>query len=148
MIALGRYAGLRMPSEAVDLSWRSVDLQRNVLTVYAPKTKRARELPICRRLGELLRELLASSDGGDSPLFPELRRDTNLRTTLLRLIERAELTPWPRLWQNLRLSRVNDWLDAKHDIWDVAEWMGHSPEVLLQHYRRTSGDALIRATQE
>jgi integrase len=148
LIGLGRYGGLRMPSEAAELTWQQVDLPNSTLSVFSPKTKRTRKLPICSRLRDLLMELQTVSNGCNPRLFPALQRDTNLRTPLLRLIRRAKVPVWPRLWHNLRGSRVNSWLDRGYDISHVAEWMGHCPHILLKHYRQARGDAFARATKD
>ena len=73
------------------------------------------------------------------PLFPELRpyleeawelaapgaahvitrwRDSekNLRTGLLRILRRAGLKPWPRLYQNLRSSRETELAETIHVV--------------------------------
>ena len=90
------------------------------------------------------------------PLFPELRphleelfeaakpgavhvitryRDAgqNLRTTFEKVIERAGLVPWPRLFQNLRASRETE-LAGLFPIHVVAAWIGNSAAVAAKHY--------------
>ncbi|MFN6138978.1 MAG: hypothetical protein ACK480_10850, partial [Planctomycetota bacterium] len=41
-------------------------------------------------------------------VFPDHRGDSHLRTTLEKIILRAGVTPWPKLWQNLRASAATD----------------------------------------
>jgi hypothetical protein len=90
------------------------------------------------------------------PLFPELRpyleaafeqaqpgtvhvitryRDlnANLRTQLRRIIRRAGLTPWPKLFQNMRASRETE-LAAEHPIHVVCAWIGNSALIAHKHY--------------
>ena len=68
----------------------------------------------------------------------------NLRTEFLRLIRRAGLTPWPRLFHTLRASCETDLL-AKFPITAVTEGLGHSAAVALKHYARVPDDLFNRA---
>ncbi|MFO0899998.1 MAG: hypothetical protein U0836_21405 [Pirellulales bacterium] len=62
-------------------------------------------------------------------------RDTNvnLRTQLERIIGRAGVKSWPKLFQNLRASRVTE-LAAEFPAHVAAEWLGHSTLVAQKHY--------------
>ena len=58
---------------------------------------------------------------------------TNLRTTFTRIITRAGLKPWPRLFHNMRASCATDWVE-RFPNHVVAAWLGHSPLISSQHY--------------
>lgn len=96
------------------------------------------------------------------PLFPELRpyleaawdeapprttfvitryrdRSANLRTQLLRIIERAGLKPWPRLFHNMRASRQTE-LTARFPLHVVCEWIGNSAPIADKHYLQVTDD--------
>jgi integrase len=151
LLALARYGGLRTPSEPLVLEWSDVNWERERFRVVAPKTKH--------------------QDGGERwvPLFPELRpylerafelaapgavhvvtrwRDTdkNLRTGLLRILRRAGIKSWPRLYQNLRASRETELAEA-FPIHVVAEWLGNSPKTALAHYTQVTEDYYRKALQ-
>ena len=102
------------------------------------------------------------------PIFPELRpyledaealavegaefvisryrgSNSNLRTQLNRIIERAGLKPWPKLFQNLRATRATE-LVAQHPSHVAAEWLGHSTLVAQKHYWRTTDADFDKAT--
>ena len=68
----------------------------------------------------------------------------NLRTHLLRLLKRAGLESWPRLFHNLRSSFETELLEqfASHV---VAAWLGHSTVVMLKHYAQVTRDHFERA---
>ena len=68
----------------------------------------------------------------------------NLRTHLLRLLKRAGLEKWPRLFHNLRASFETELLEhfAGHV---VAAWLGHSAVVMLKHYAQVTGEHFERA---
>ena len=61
-------------------------------------------------------------------------RDTavNLRTQLTRIIRRAGLTPWPKLWQNLRSTRQTELAEA-FPMHVVCRWIGNSQPVAAKH---------------
>ncbi|HLQ44384.1 MAG TPA: hypothetical protein VK137_06635, partial [Planctomycetaceae bacterium] len=103
------------------------------------------------------------------PLFPELRplldvafdrategaefvvtryRDgnANLRTQLLRIIRRAGLTAWPKLFQNLRSTRETE-LAESFPIHVVTAWMGNSQLVATKHYLQVTDDHFAKAAQ-
>src|SRR5205085_714888 len=75
-------------------------------------------------------------------------RDTekNLRTGLLRILRRAGVKPWPRLYQNLRASRETE-LAERFPIHVVAEWLGNSPKTALAHYTQVTEDHYRQALQ-
>ncbi len=62
--------------------------------------------------------------------------NANLRTTFEKLIRRAGLQTWPRLFQNLRASCETD-LMQNHPIHVVTAWSGNTPKIALGHYFQT-----------
>src|SRR5207248_10138793 len=62
-------------------------------------------------------------------------RDTNanLRTQLRRIIHRAGLMPWPKLFHNLRSTRQTE-LAERYPIHVVCAWLGNSRAVAQEHY--------------
>ena len=64
-------------------------------------------------------------------------RNCNLRTAFRKLVKRAGLEPWPRLFHNLRSSRETELLES-FPVHVVALWMGHDAEVSLKHYAQTT----------
>ena len=72
--------------------------------------------------------------------------NANLRTQLERIIARAGLTPWPKLFQNLRATRATE-LAAEFPAHVAADWMGHSAMVAQKHYWRTTDADFEKATE-
>ncbi len=62
--------------------------------------------------------------------------NTNLPTAFEKLIRRAGLPPWPRLFHNLRASCETD-LAATFPIHVVTAWIGNTPKLALGHYLQT-----------
>ena len=59
--------------------------------------------------------------------------NANMRTTFLKIVRRAGLQPWPRLFHNLRASCETD-LMKTNPIHCVCSWLGNTPTVALRHY--------------
>ena len=59
-----------------------------------------------------------------------------MRETFLKLIRRAGLQPWPKLFQNLRASCETDTMQ-QHPIHVVTAWIGNTPKIAIGHYLQT-----------
>ena len=60
-------------------------------------------------------------------------KSVNLRTQFQRIIGRAGLAPWPKLFQTLRASRATE-LANEYPAHVAAAWLGHSTVVASKHY--------------
>jgi integrase len=160
IIALSRYGGLRCPSEVLSLEWRHVDWECGRLTVPSPKTdrydgKESRTIPLFADLRPFLEEAFELAEPGQTHVIggnyltkangPTGWLNCNLRTTFNRLVKRAGLESWPRLFHNMRSSRETELLE-KFPVHVVAQWMGHDAKVCLKHYAQTTEDHFDRAT--
>jgi hypothetical protein len=111
---LSRWGGLRCPSEHLLLKWSDVDFANGRMTVHSPKTehhegKATRLVPIFPELEPLLLEAHTAAPEGDGPVITKYRdSNANLRTQLYRIILRAGLVPWPKLFHNLRSTRETE----------------------------------------
>ncbi len=147
LVALARFGGLRVPSEAFSLTWHDVDWERGRLNVPSPKTehlgKPYRVVPLFPLLRPHLEAAFEQAPEGSVHVFPEEYRrrsqgphgwvNCNLRTTFGKIIRRAGVEPWPRLWHSLRASCESD-LAASFPLATVAKWLGNTPSIALRHY--------------
>lgn len=140
IIALARWGGIRTPSETFALRWQDIDWERGTIRVTCPKLAHreafaTRILPLFPELrGPLLTLFEEAEEGGSEYVIARHRLGSaNLRTQLERLIARAGLKPWPRLFQNLRASRESE-LMREYDLSTVCRWIGNSPTVAARHY--------------
>jgi len=139
IVALSRFAGLRCPSEIVGLRWGDIAWDAGRMTVRSPKTAghgeahAARVVPLDPRLKIILLDLFHDADYGEESIFPGVRSASNLRTGLLRILAVAGVSPWPRLFHNLRASCATDWVE-KAPAQSAAKWLGHSPMISAKHY--------------
>lgn len=149
LFALSRYAGLRCPSEHLSLKWDDVHWDRSRMTVRSPKTEHheggaMRVIPIFPELRPYLEAAFEAR--GESEYVIARYRDTNanLRTRLLKIINRAGVKPWPKLFHNLRASCETD-LAKSHPIKAVCDWIGNSIAVAQKHYLQTTESDFDRA---
>lgn len=143
IIALCRWGGLRCPSEVLRVRWSDIDWgdaeRAGRLTVRSPKTehhegKAERVVPLFPELkAVLLAAFEIAPDGAERVVerYPESTR--NLRPAMLGIVRRAGLSPWPRLFHNLRASRVDD-LRRQYPGKVCDAWVGNSAGVSRAHY--------------
>lgn len=161
LVALARFGGLRIPSEALSLRWCDIDWERERITVWSPKTEHhegheSRQVPLFAELAEPLREVFEQAKPGSEYVISKHRsqamktetgwKAVNLRTQFLKIIRRAGLDAWPKPWQNLRATRATE-LAEIFPSHVAAAWLGHSEAVADEHYRQVTDDHFDRATK-
>jgi integrase len=152
IIALSRYGGLRCPSEHLALRWQDVDWSRDRFLVRSAKTEHhadagERWVPIFPELRPYLAEAFELADEGEVYVIGGYRSvHVNMRMQLKRIIKRAGLKPWPRLFHNLRASRQTE-LTAEYPLHVVCEWIGNSAAVAAEHYLTVRETDFERATK-
>jgi len=152
IFALCRFGGLRCPSEVLRLLWEDIDWQRMRFTVHASKTEHhdgsgIRQVPIFPELYAHLRECFEQAEPGSEHVITRYRdTNQNLRTQLCRIIKRAGLAPWPKLFQNLRSTRETELTD-KHPLHVVCAWIGNSQPIAAKHYLQVTEAHFAEAVQ-
>ena len=158
ILALARYAGMRTPSETLSLEWRHIDWNKGRITVPSCKTSRygkgTRDIPLFESLRPFLEEAMELANPGqiyvvqgsflNSAQGQNGWKNCNLRTGFKRLIKRAGLEFWPRLFHNLRSSCETELLE-KFPTHVVARWMGHDVKICMKHYAQMTDDHFSRA---
>ncbi|MFI4915660.1 MAG: site-specific integrase [Phycisphaerales bacterium JB060] len=154
MIALARWGGLRTPSETLRVQWVDVDWGRGRLRVRSPKTeahagKADRIIPLFPELRRVLQEAFEAAPDGAVHVVGGYRDATaaNLRTQLLRIIDRAGLVAWPRLFNAMRASRATE-LAAEYPVAVCTAWMGHTAAVAEAHYHMVRESDYEKAASE
>jgi integrase len=152
LFALSRYGGLRCPSEHHALQWVDVNWELDRFRVTSPKTERhegkaERWVPIFPELRPYLEEAFERAEPGAVYVIARYRGDgMNLRTQFTRIMRKAGLTPWPRLFQNLRASRETE-LAADHPLHVVCAWIGNSERIAAKHYLQVTDADWQRAAK-
>ena len=149
IVALSRFGGLRCPSEVLTLKWVDVDWGNGRFRIHSPKTehhpgKDTRVAPLFPELRAILEEAREAAAEGAIHVVsndayraaadtPGGWRNCNLRTQFLRILKRAGLEPWPRLFHAMRASRETE-LVREHPIHVVTAWLGNTPQIAMKHY--------------
>jgi hypothetical protein len=144
IVALSRYGGLRCPSEHLALTRDDIDWERGRMTVRSPKTEHhaggeSRIVPLFPELRPYLDAAWDLADPGKFVITRYRDKSANLRTQLLRIIKRAGLKPWPRLFHNMRASRQTE-LTARFPLHVVCEWIGNSALIADKHYLQVTDE--------
>lgn len=124
------------------MRWSQVAWEAHRLTVFSPKTehhhgRESRVIPLFLEIEAELVNHLAEAEDGAEFVFPELTKKSNLRSGLERIIERAGVKQWPKLWQNLRASGSAD-LARELPGHVAAAICGHTEQVAMEHYWQVS----------
>jgi integrase len=153
LFALSRFGGLRCPSEHLALTWSDVDWERNRFRVVSSKKEHlegegVRWVPIFPELRPYLDEAYDQAPDGARFVIHRYRDgDKNFRTRFMRILRRAGLEPWPKLFQNLRASRETELAEA-YPIHVVCAWMGNSSLVAQKHYLQVTEEHFAKAAAD
>ena len=160
ILALSRYGGLRTPSETLSLRWDDIDWEMNRMSIPEPKVEHhegrgIRSCPIFPELRPILDE--AFEIFGDKSEYvvaaPQYRaaantamgwKNSNLRTEMTRLLRRAGVSSWPRLFHSMRASRQTE-LQREFPLHVVCSWLGNSPRIAQQSYLLVTEDDFAKA---
>jgi integrase len=145
IFVLSRFGGLRCPSETLELKWCDIDWAANRIVIRESKTK-TRTIPLFPEIRPYLEWAFdAAPEGGEYVIQRYRGAESNLRTQLLRILSRAGLSAWPRLFHNLRASRETE-LVREHPIHVVCAWIGNSERVARRHYLQVTDADFEKAT--
>ena len=160
IIALARYGGLRTPSETLSLRLEDLDWEHGAINVSSPKTEGCghgrRLVPMFARLRPHLDEAWDAAEERQTHVIPEGLYlpasngphgwvNVNLRTTFEKIVRRAGLDPWPRLFHALRASCESD-LAREYPITTVCKWIGNTVAIAARHYVQVTDDDFRRAS--
>lgn len=150
IFALSRYGGLRCPSEHLALTWSDVDWGRGRITIRSAKTEHhlggeSRQIPLFPELLPHLREVFEQAEPGTWVITRYRQRNCNLRTQLERIIRKAGLKSWPKLFQNLRSTRETE-LAEQWPEHVVCAWIGNSKAVAREHYLQVTDSHFEQAS--
>jgi integrase len=153
LFALSRYGGLRCPSEHLALKWADVDWAHGRLRVSCSKTEHhegrgERFCPIFPEIRPYLLTAFEEAEPGTEYVITRYRlANCNLRTQLERIIRKAGLSAWPRLFHNLRATRQTE-LTERFPAHVVAAWIGNTERVAQNHYLQTTDAHFAQACAE
>lgn len=121
------------------LRWEDVDWERDRLTIRSPKTEHhaggaSRIIPLFGEIRGPLLDVYEQAEPGTPYVITRYRRsNANLRTLFCKIIVRAGLKPWPKLFHNLRSTRQTE-LSELYPSHVVCKWLGNSEAIAREHY--------------
>ena len=139
IVTLSRFGGLRCPSEHLRLTWDCVDWNKGRITVYSPKTEHhvggeLRIIPMFSELRPHLERVFEEAEEGTKYVINRHRiASQKYSTRLKKIITRAGLKPWPKLFQNMRATRQTE-LSGQFPLHVVCDWLGNSAPIAQKHY--------------
>jgi len=133
IVVLCRFAGLRCPTEVLKLRWTDIDWAKGSMRVDSSKTG-LRFVPMLPEVRQALTEARdAARDGAVRCVEEYLENCANLRQQFGRIIRRAHVESWPRLFHNLRASCRTELQESLPDH-VINKWLGQSSRVAQDHY--------------
>ena len=153
VFALCRYGGLRCPSEVTGLKWEDINWEKMRFTVRAAKTEHhadggIRVAPIFPELYPYFRDAFEAAEPGTVYCCPQYANPSQMyRKIMLKIIGRAGLTPWPKIFVNCRSTRETE-LAEEYPMHVICAWIGNSPKVAARHYLQVTDDHFAQAVQK
>jgi integrase len=143
IFALARFGGLRCPSEVLSLKWEHVNWEKDRLTIPSPKTadqgKASRIIPLFAEVRNALLTVFEEAEPGAERIITRYRPGANLGVHAARIIQRAGLKVWPKVFQNLRASFATE-LVEQLPTHVAADWCGHTQAVAQKHYLQVTDE--------
>lgn len=142
LVVCCRFGGMRCPSEVMGMRWSDIKWDEQRILVRSPKTeihqKGTRLVPLFPELVPFLRAVQEQSE--TELVFSEsFSQGSHQRTQFMRILERAKIKPWPKLFHNLRASRQTE-LTNQFPAHVVCAWLGNSETIAKAHYLQTTED--------
>jgi integrase len=118
IIAFARYAGMRSHETRMQ-RWEDIDIPNARMIVRIDKTPPTRVCPIFPELMPHIRRAREYAPPGAEFVQTRYTPQSNIGTTFTKIVERAGLVPWDKLFQNMRATRETE-LMAVYPAKDVA----------------------------
>ena len=146
LIRFALNTGMRV-GEIFSLRWETVNLEKNVLNVFAPKTQKIRGIPINAEARKVL-EYWALGKRNEFVFYnPETGKPfVDLKAGFKLACKKAGITGVT--WHTLRHTFASRLVDRGVDIVTVKELLGHSSITLTMRYTHTNLDSKRAAVEK
>ncbi|MGC1838172.1 MAG: tyrosine-type recombinase/integrase [Candidatus Acidiferrales bacterium] len=146
LIRFALNTGLRI-GEIFSLRWLSVDLKRGILTVFAPKTEKLREVPINLETRTVLEAWWLNRKNDFVFYNPETGKPfVDLKGGFALACGKAEISGVT--WHTLRHTFASRLVNSGVDIVTVKELLGHSSISVTMRYAHTNFDSKRSAVEK
>ena len=140
---------LRTGRKSRRLRLDSVDWDTDRIRVDSPKTehhaaKAFRIIPLFPELRPYLEERWHQAEPGDTRFIRRYGPGQTVSSQFARIVRRANLTPWEKLWHNMRASRQTEF-EKVFPSHVVCGWPGNSQQVARKHYLQITDDHFAKA---
>ncbi len=145
--ALARYGGLRCPSEVTRMRWTDIQWDEGKIRIESEKTG-LRFAPLFPELRAVLEPIAMDREQAlltNERIVRGYVVGANLGTQIRRELERAGISAWGKLFQNLRSTRRTE-LQEKYPSHVCDAWLGHSTAVAKESYLQVTDDHWRRGT--
>jgi len=155
IVGLSRFGGLRCPSETLSITWGDIDWENGRMSVPEPKVEHhegrgVRSVPLFPELRPILEAAFKEATNGTTypsaetfvvnkpgyraaAMRPGGWANANLRTQFLKILTRAGVPVWDRLFHSMRASRQTE-LERTFPRHVVCAWMGNTAAVAEKNY--------------
>lgn len=149
ILSLCRFGGLRCPSEVMRMRWSDVNWADQTMTVHSPKTERYvgkgyRAVPLFPEVRVHLDDAFSAAPDNSEFIVQRRSSGSGLSNQFERILKRAGVQKWPRLFQNLRSTRETELME-EFPMHVVCAWIGNSPRIASRHYLQITKDHIRRA---
>ncbi len=131
-VRLARYAGLRMPSEIRNMRFQ--DFGTDGFFVHDNSKTGRREVPFFHELRPDFKMLQQNRNRDDFVFSRQMVCAVNLRSRFLTILNRAAVEPWPRLFNNLRASRITELDEQGFTAKTLDSIFGNTESIRNRHY--------------
>ena len=150
MVVLSRFGGSRCLSEILPLLLDSADWDAGRIRVDSPKTehhagKESCVIPMFFDLRPHFEKRWHQAEPGQTRFISRFRPGQTFNAQFGQIVKRANLTPWPKLWHNMRASRQTE-LGEVFPSHVVCASMGNSQQVARRHYLQVTDDHFRKTT--
>ena len=128
-----------------------MDWDKHKITIHDQKNSRidgheVRVIPIFKEIRPHLEKAFNDAAEGSLHIISEPRRckEANLRTGLIKILKKAGIKPWEKLFHNLRASRQTELMRVEPEH-KVCAWLGNSPQVAKDHYLMITDEDYAKA---
>ena len=152
IFALARFGGVRFPSEVESLKWSDVDWENSTFTVHEKKVEHhpgrgRRVVPIFVALRPHMERAFRERAPGAVYVVPRARNGSNMATHAKRLVVKAGIEPWPKLFTNMRGSCSDDLERAGFPEKAINAWIGNTAHLRRRHYHAVRPEDWLAATK-
>lgn len=146
LIRFALNTGLRI-GEIFSLRWSNADLKRGILTVFAPKTEKLREIPINAETRQVLEAWWLGKKNESIFYNPETGKPfVDLKAGFALACKKAGISGVT--WHTLRHTFASRLVGSGVDIVTVKELLGHSSISVTMRYAHTNFDSKRAAVEK